>query len=341
MTALKGRQIDAFLTKPDLSAGLVLVYGPDGGLVSENAALVCRQLAEAMGGDRDAVISLHMSEVEADPQRLGIEARTPSLFGGGRVIRIRGASNKLSATLEELLSEGADVGFVVEAGDLKPADSLRKLAEKRADSRALPCYADNDQAIDALIRKSFAEANIQTEPDLVPMLRDMLGNDRQVTRREIEKLVLFAGEGGTLNRDDVVALCGDNAALAIDAVVDAIGTGHAKKFDDALTRAMAAGTDAQRLLIVSLGHFSRLRAMRAERDMGASSDQIIAKAIPRIHFSRKSVFEQQLRVWSDESLASACARLALAVGEVRKNPALANAAARQAMLAVCLAAARR
>lgn len=340
MTALKGRDIEAFLAKPSINQGLILVYGPDSGLVGENAG----RLVKAFTGDPpdpESLTTLHMSEIDADVQRLGIEARSASLFGSHKTIRVRGGTNKLSATLTELLDQQTDAMFIVEAGDLKPSDSLRKIAEQRRDSRALPCYADTGQAIEKLIRESLSQANIAFEPDLVGFLRDLLGNDRQVTRGEIEKLILYAGEGGQLSREDVTALCGDNAALALDMVVDAIASGHAKNFDTALIRAAAAGTDTQRILMVALNHFARLRAMRAQVDEGTPPDQVIARATPRIHFSRKSAIEQQLRLWNDESLANACARLTRAIAQSRKAPALAQATARQAMLAVCMAAARR
>ena len=340
MTALKGRDIEKFLSRPDIGVGLILIYGPDTGLVSETGGRLVRQFA-GDPPDPDTLSVLHMSEIDADPQRLGILARSPSLFGGGTTIRVRGASNKLTATLTELLDEQAQAVFIVEGGDLKPSESLRKLAESRRDARAVPCYADSGQTIDALIRDTFRQANITLETDLVGMLRDMLGNDRQITRRELEKLVLFAGPGGNLIRDDVIRLCGDHAALAVDMVVDAIATGHARKFDDALTRATSAGTDMQRLLIVSQQHFMRLRTMRAEIDAGKGTDQVLSRATPRIHFSRKSSFEQQLRIWSDDGLAAANVRLAAAIADSRKTGALAPAIARQAMLAVCMAAARR
>src|SRR5690606_33998368 len=149
-----------------------------------------------------------------------------------------------------------------------PADALRKLAESRRDARALPCYADTARDVETLIRSTLDEAGIRADPELVPVLRDMLGNDRQITRSELAKLVLYAQDSKVLTREDVEALCGDNAALAIDSVVDAVATGHAAKFDEAVTRALAAGTDMQRLLIMVQQHMSRLRAMRAEVDAG-------------------------------------------------------------------------
>ena len=47
-------------------------------------------------------------------------------------------------------------------------------------------------------------------------LRDILGNDREITRRELEKLELFAAESKRLTEGDVLTLCADNATLAID-----------------------------------------------------------------------------------------------------------------------------
>lgn len=340
MSALKGRAVERFLARPDLDRGFVLIYGPDAGLVSENGARLARTW---LGPDPDpeSLLVFDAAELDADPQRLGVAVRSPSLFGTGRVIRVRGAGNKLAATLAELLGEQLEASVIVEAGDLKPRDALRKLAEERENARALPCYADSAQDIDQLIRETFAAESVSFSPDLVPFLRDLLGNDRQVTRRELEKLVLYAKSDGAIDRDAVLALCGDNAALAIDSVLDAVGTGHARKFDDALGRAGASGTDPQRLLIACLGHFQRLRSLRAQMEAGASPDEVLRRATPRIHFSRTTAMQQQLRLWNDDALASATDRLYRAIADSRRQQALSPAIARQAMLAVCMAAARR
>src|SRR5690606_24521128 len=113
MTALKGRDIEAFLARPDSSAGLILVYGPDTGLVGENAARLSKHFA-GDPPDPESLVQLHMSEIDADPQRLGIVARSPSLFGAGTTIRIRAATNRLAPTLAELLDEKPPCVFIVE-----------------------------------------------------------------------------------------------------------------------------------------------------------------------------------------------------------------------------------
>jgi DNA polymerase-3 subunit delta len=224
MTALKGRDIERFILKPDLDEGAILVYGPDAGLVRETAETLVKHYASGDWG----LVTLDGSEIDADPGRLAVEAKTSSLFGGRRVVRVRGAAGKTTATpLAALLEDPAGAIIVLEAGNLTPKDPLRALAEANRRARALPCYADTDQTILKLINETFAREGIAAAPDVANTLRDILGNDREVTRRELEKLSLFAAESKVLTHDDVLTLCADNAASALDEVADAIGTGRA------------------------------------------------------------------------------------------------------------------
>lgn len=338
MTALKAHEIARYLQRPDLTQGIFLVYGPDTGLVRETAQKLIRHYS---GDDPQSVslVTLEANEIDADPSLLAVEAKTVSLFGGRRIIRVRGAGKGLVMTLTELRDDPAGAIIILEAGNLPPRDALRALVEAAKLGRALPCYADNDETLTALIRETFTEAGIRTDPDVVATLRDNLGNDREVTRRELEKLTLYAAETGTLTREDVLLLSADNAALAIDTVLDATGTGHAERLETALNRALGAAVAPQRLLALAMIHFTTLRRWRADVDSGKSPRDALASARPRPHFSRTSVLEQQVRLWSDAALASACERLQQATQESRRRPALAETSVRRALLALCMMAA--
>lgn len=340
MTALKAHEVTRFLDKPDLSAGIFLSYGPDQGLVRETA----RRLMDVFAGndpDPMSEITFDAAELAADPSRLAVEARTPSMFGGTRRIRVRNATKALTATLSELLDDMPDAIIVLEAASLPPRDALRALAEANRNARALPCYADNDAALGELIRKTLTEAGITADADVVPSLRETLGNDREITRMELEKLVLFARDSKALTRADIIALCGDNAALALDAVLDAAGTGNTEKLDRTLTRALAGGMDIQRLLIAALLHFTWLRRLRTAVDSGKSPREVLDSERPRPHFSRKGQLEQQLRLWNDEALAAVSNRVYDAILESRRTPNLSEAIAHRALLAIGIAAAYR
>ncbi len=339
MTALKAHEVERFVKRPDLAAGILLVYGPDTGLVRETAHTLVRHYA---GNDSDGMglVTLDGKELDGDPGRLAIEARTASLFGERRVVRVRDAGKALTVPLSELADDPAGAIVILEAGNLAPRDALRALVEGSRNGRALPCYADSDETILRLITETFNKAQIRAEPEVATTLRDTLGNDREVTRRELEKLTLYAAESKVLTREDVLILCADNAALVLDEVADAIGTGHAEKLDTALSRALGAAVNPQQLLSSVALHFAQLRRWRSVVDTGVAARDVLEGARPKPHFSRKSALEQQLRLWSDASLAIAADRLQQATGDSRKSYGRAETITRRTFLALTQMAAQ-
>jgi DNA polymerase-3 subunit delta len=333
VTALKAHEVEPFLKRPDSDAGAFLVYGPDAGLVREVGSRLIRHCAGAAAGSADIVV-LDGGDLDADPGSLVVEARTNSLFADRRVIRVRSAGKGIVPTLAELLDDPASAAIVLETGNLAPRDPLRALIEGHKRGRALPCYPDSDETLLRLIGEFFVEAGIRAELDVAPALLDTLGNDREVTRRELEKLALFAAESRTLTRHDVLSLCADNAALVIDEILDSAGTGHVQRLEAALVRAIAAAISPQQLNTMAIGHFTMLRRWRTEVDGGRSAREVMSGLRPQPHFSRRAALEQQLRLWSDEALAAALERLQLASADSRKRYELQATLVRRALLGI-------
>ncbi|UYN98759.1 MAG: DNA polymerase III subunit delta [Devosia sp.] len=337
MAALKAHEVARFLNRPDLDEGIFLAYGPDGGLVRETAQRLIRHFG---AGDAAADVTIFDGpELAADPSLLVLEARSVSLFGGKRIIRVRNATKALVMPLTELRDDPGGAVIVLEADNLPPRDALRALVEAAKLGRALPCYPDTDETLASLMRDSFNQAGIRIDGDVIPTLRDILGNDREVTRREIEKLSLYAAASKELTREDVLLLCADNGALAIDAILDATGSGQAERLELALNRALSANVNPQQLLAMLNTHFANLRRWRVEVDAGKGARAVLDGQRPKPHFSRIGALEQQLRLWSDAALAVATERLLQAVSDSRRKPALAETVLRRTTLALCMMAA--
>src|ERR1700754_2565549 len=95
MVALRGRDIDAFLNKPDPGRPIILLYGPDAGLVRERAdALVASAVDDPT--DPFSYVRMDGDELSAEPSRLVEEAMTIPMFGGRRAIRVRAGSPRFS-----------------------------------------------------------------------------------------------------------------------------------------------------------------------------------------------------------------------------------------------------
>lgn len=338
MTALKAHEVSRFLARPDLTEGIFLAYGPDGGLVRETAQRLIRFLSGDNPAEADVIV-FDGPELDAEPGRLITEARSSSLFGGKRIIRVRSAGKSLVMPLTELREDPGGTAIVLEGGNLAPRDALRALVEAAKLGRALPCYPDTDETLTNLMRENFNLAGIRVDTDVIPTLRDILGNDREITRRELEKLTLYAARSKVLTRDDVLYLCADNGALAIDAILDATGGGHAEKLEMALNRALAAQVNPQQLLAMLSNHFGGLRRWRMEVDAGKAPRAVLDAAKPKPHFSRIGQLEQQLRLWSDAALGTAADRLLQATSDSRRKPALAETILRRTTLALCMMAA--
>ena len=142
MVALRGKDIDAFLGRPDPARPLILLYGPDTGLVRERADAL---MASAVDNPDDpfSVVKLDGDELAAEPSRLVDEAMTVPLFGGRRAIRVRAGSRNFASGVETLSQMTVrDCRIVIEAGDIRPDSPLRKICEKATTAAAIGCYPD-------------------------------------------------------------------------------------------------------------------------------------------------------------------------------------------------------
>src|SRR5258707_11740923 len=96
MVALRGKEIDTFLARPDAGRSIILLYGPDAGLVRERADAL---IASAVDDPNDpfSLVKLDGDELSAEPSRLVDEAMTVPLFGGRRAIRVRAGSRSFAS----------------------------------------------------------------------------------------------------------------------------------------------------------------------------------------------------------------------------------------------------
>src|SRR6476660_2727650 len=118
MTAVKTQDIDRFLAKP--ATPVVLVYGPDAGLVRERGEALIRASVDN-ANDPFSAVRLESEELAANPARLADEANTVPLFGGRRAVLLKISSrHNVLPSIEAVLDDPPrDCRIIIEAGDLK------------------------------------------------------------------------------------------------------------------------------------------------------------------------------------------------------------------------------
>lgn len=339
---LAANRVDAFLRDPDPQIRAVLFYGPDSGLVRERADTVARGICPDL---RDAfrVADLTAATLAADPARLADEAAQISLMGGGRrVVRVRDAGDTAANLFGKFLPEAAgDALVVVEAGDLPGRSSLRKVFDEAPNAAAIGCYPDGPRELAGVVRDSLAAHRITVTRDAVDFLVEHLGADRMLTRSELEKLALYAGEGGRVDLDDARLSIADSAELSLDNAVFAAADGDPAALDRALARVFQEGESAVSVVRAVLRHLHRLHLLAARVAAGDPVDAVLRGARPPIFFKQQDNFRRQLAQWREPRLRRALDRLAEAETQMKTTGLPAETICRAALLAIAQAARAR
>jgi len=330
VVALRTGDIERFLARPDPRRPVVLLYGPDAGLVSERAsALIATASAN---GDPFAVVPLEGDSLAADPGLLQDEVRTFGLFGGRRVVRIRAGSRNFAPALEPVLADPPEALVVIEAGELRSTAPLRAICEKSQAAAVIPCYVDSDRDLSHLIERALKDAGLAIDADARDELVGMIGADRLASRAELDKLALYARGEKRVGIDDVRAVIADASALALDDVVDAAAAGDGEGALAAFGKARAAGISATTILGAAIRHVAHLHRLRLAVERGSGPAEVIDNTRPKIFFRRQPAFERALSRFTAETLAKAVISLAAANLEARQNFALADAIVERALL---------
>ena len=269
MVAIKAADVDAFVARPDRARPVVLVFGPDAGLVSERVNALIKASVDDVN-DPFALARLEAEDLAAEPSRLVEEAQTIPLFGGRRAVWVKAGSRNIAPAVESLLALPAiECRVVIEAGDLRRNAPLRSLCEKAKNAAALPCYADNERDRERLIDDEMRDAGLKLAPDARAMLIPLLGGDRQASRNEIAKLALYARGRDQVSVDDVAAVVSDASALALDDIVDATFAGRPAELETQLAKARLAGTSAGSILFAVQRQVAQLHKWRTAIEAGS------------------------------------------------------------------------
>lgn len=297
---IEPRQVEAFLKKPDSRIRGVVIYGNDDGLVAERAVTLAKAVCEDLN-DPFRVVDIAGEVLKHDPARLADEFGAMSMMGGRRVVRVRPAGEESVAALENLVAATAgDALIVVEGGNLTPRSGLRALAETEACLAAMPCYMDNEAALEGLVESAARAQGLAVDADALPWIVERLGGDRGQTRSEIDKLLLYkAGDDNkTITLADAVDILGDTAAIGIDDVIAATFDGELVALDRALDRVFSEGGHPVQLVRSLQRHADQLHLVSAHAGKGGNMEAAMFKArgLPRGGPVRAR-FERHLRAW--------------------------------------------
>ncbi|MCB1439999.1 MAG: DNA polymerase III subunit delta [Nitratireductor sp.] len=342
MVAKKAHEVENVIQKPDPRFRVILLYGPDAGLVSERADLLAAKTGVDFS-DPFAMLRLNADDAAEDKLRLIDEANTIGMFGGDRLIRVSGTTrrNLVDAFLPLLENPPSDCWVILEAGDLNRGAALRTAFEKAPSALALPCYQDDGRALDKLIEEEISAHGLAIDGETRALLKSFIGGDRGASRNELRKLALYCDGTGKVTVDDIRQVVGDASAFDSNDVIDAVSIGDMERFEENFERVLESGTSPDMLLIFALRHFQALHELRANVEKSRTpASALVDRMRPPVHFSRKGDVAGAVSRWTLPALTRAIGRLDQSAFDARANPELGQSIAGTALLALAIEARR-
>lgn len=317
---LSFKQIEPFVKNPDAYARVILVYGPDAGLVTERMATMAKIFVPDLN-DPFNVVTMTNEKIISDPAAFYDEANAQSLMGGNRLIIIRGGADSLSVIIKNYLENASpDTMIVIESDNLGPRSSLRKLIEGAKNAAAVPCYVDDERNLAQIIRDMCMHAGYSIQQDALIVFSSALVGDRAIARNEIEKLLLYKGysigykgyEGepmsekiGQITIDDVAACCGDVRDWSLDTLVYAIGDGDVRNVQEIIQSLYKDQIAPIVLIRTAQNHFWKLLSVKNKISGGFSQSDALKTLNPPLFFKVADAFQRQVSKWTVPALESA------------------------------------
>lgn len=332
---LSYRDIEPFVKAPNPVARVILAYGPDNGLMKERTQIMGTSVVEDLN-DPFNVVTLSTDTLNEDPARLSDEAGAISMMGGDRLIRIENAGDKITPLIKTYLEDPSEATLIIlEAGELSPRSSLRKLCEAAKNAAALPCYVEDERDLGRLIRETLQTESIGIEQDAVTWLAANISGDRQKARNELEKLITYKGLDKTpVSIADVQACCGEAGALALDDLVYACAGHNTLGALKTFNHLMEEGVSFVVILRSLQTHFRKLHLTKAKIEDGESAEGAMKSLKPPIFFKQQTAFKTQVSRWSINGISKVLQRLMDLEAQCKQTGAPVETLCSQAVLSI-------
>lgn len=309
-----GAQAVTYAKRPGAECWAHLVFGRDRNFVREVAETI--QASLGLGEDPFSTTRLTDEDIKQDPARLSDELQALSLLGGARLVRVRCEAEAVGGAIARVVVQQLETGvqpaarLIVEAGDLSIRSALRKAFEDGAVSMALHLFELSEDDVAAYARGLAAEFGAQFAPEALDRFAAEAPRDRGLVRSEVEKLALYAGEGGVIDVAGLEAVGAGERSEGFDDAADAAlagaGDGALSAFDKAIVASGASAVGALKTLERRLLRLVEAHALMGEGQALAAFGPRLSPPVFRSEVGR---FERVLERWPPGRALSALSRV--------------------------------
>jgi len=269
---------------------LVLLWGEEAGAIRQAAHTVAEAVSQRTSlalDDPFGVETFTLTDLAATPSRLTDACLTPAFTSPHKLVWLKGVAGTERAEEVKNLTEAVTAtlqhplrGFTLllpVPGHLDKKHPLVKALEGREDALVVRFFADTARDLESFLKAELASLGATATPAALGALVAGLGADRELARRELEKLVCYAGAEQPIIEAHVQAsLCGATPS-GVFLLAEAVLAQNPAKVDALLQQLHEQGEDLNGALMLTLGELGKLVKAQELRRNGEADEAILAQ----------------------------------------------------------------
>ena len=207
--------------------------------------------------------------------------------------------------------------IIFESASLAHDSFILKVFKKQSNLICVACYQDNEKNIRNSIESYAMEFGLIIDKDSISHLAKKLGNDKLITKSEIEKLAIYA-DNKPLSYADLMDGTGDNSVLGMYKITD----------NFLLKNEVDVNYIYDRLIESGLSNFiiirSLIRHLQILYQAKIAKKEFVTSIKPAFHFSRHKDVQEQLNYISIKKIEKFLTKLNILEKECKLFPNLSN-----------------
>ena len=275
-----------------------LIFGPEVSVVNYRFDLIAKKISPNLS-DPFLVANLSKERLSEDKGILADEFFSFSMLGGRKLILVKDCDAAVSVALKiifesENFAQKSENFILIQAGDLDKGSALRKAAEDNPYFATIACYEDDERAIKKFLQDELVKRQVKFTAQVLELLLDKFGKNRQVILSELEKILVFLGEEKNLTTELVERLVLSEAEVSTS---EFIMNFAAQKFDLALLQAEKLFKDGVEIIMLIRflsNYLQKLYHAKIEIELHGSDFEFAVKS-QRLFFKTEIEFRKHLK----------------------------------------------
>ncbi len=274
-----------------------LFYGDNEGLKEENI----KNLFEK--DYHDKIYRYDEKEILDDLNVFFNSVLTKSFFDNQKLIIINRATDKIRATIEDLIEKNPDdIQIILNSKNLEKKSTLRKLFEKEKSIVCVPFYEDNNQTLNSIISLFFRNKKIPISQQLINILVERSRGDRKNLNNELDKIETYSLNKKNLNVEEIIKLTNLADNYSASELVDHSLAKNIRKTVTILSENNYSDEDIIIIVRTLLAKLKRLVKIYELVDEKNNIEQAISACKPPIFWKDKPLVTQQIKSWKKDHL---------------------------------------